>query len=174
METWKNIEGYEGSYQVSNEGRVKSCKFGKEKILKPRKDTNGYLQVNLCKDGKPVWKLVHRLVAEAFLPNPNNYEQVNHKDECKTNNNVDNLEWCDKKYNCNFGTRNQRSAEKRRNDPKQSRRVDQIDPQTGEVVRQWKSTNECGRNGYSQSAVSACAIGKYKQYKGYVWKYLQA
>jgi hypothetical protein len=171
MEQWRNIKDYEGLYQVSNEGRVKSLWFGREKILKGGKDKDGYLLVKLCQDGKQVMKKVHRLVAQAFLENPNNYEQVNHKDEDKTNNHVENLEWCNRSYNCNFGTRNQRSAEKRRNDPKQSKRVDQIDPITGEVIRQWASTMECGRNGYNQGDVSKCALGKYKQYKGYIWKY---
>lgn len=173
-EQWKNIEGYEGLYQVSNEGRVKSLgnnKTRKEKILKSVKNTRGYLTVQLWKDGKPVMKLVHRLVAEAFLGNPQNSPQVNHKDETPTNNNVNNLEWCDAKYNINYGTGNQRRAEKLLNHQDLSKRVDQIDPITGEVVRQWKSTAECGRNGFDQRNVSKCARGKYKQYKGYIWKY---
>lgn len=168
MEEWKDIEGYEGLYQVSNEGRVKSLgnnKSRKEKILKGVKNNMGYLQVQLWKDGKPVMKYIHRLIAEAFLENPQNLQEVNHKNENKTNNCVENLEWCDKSYNINFGTRNQRVAEK------QSKRIDQIDPQTLEVIRQWASTNECGRNGYNQGAVAACARGKLKQYKGYIWKY---
>ena len=166
MEEWKDIEGYEGMYQVSNQGRVKSLKFGKEKIRKCREMSNGYLVVGLCKEGKRTDKLVHRLVAEAFLPNPNNLPQVNHKDENPSNNNVENLEWCTPKYNCNYGTRNQRCSS-----PK---RVDQIDKVSGEVIRQWESTAECSRNGYSSGAVSECARGVRKQYKGYVWKYLQA
>lgn len=165
MEIWKDIEGFEGLYQVSDEGRVKSLKYGKEKILKGGK-ARGYLIVQLCKDGKQVMKFIHRLVAEAFLPNPNHLPQINHKDEDKTNNNVLNLEWCDSKYNSNYGTRNKRIVEKL------SRRVDQIDPITGEVVRQWASTRECEINGYRHTNVAACARGEYKQYKGYIWKYI--
>ena len=170
MEEWKDIEGFEG-YQISNYGRVKSLKFGKEKILKGGKDTNGYLLVGLWKDGKLVRKLVHRLVAEAFLSNPQNLPEVNHKDEDKANNCVENLEWCGRKYNVNYGTGTERSSEKRRNDPKRSKRIDQIDAVTGEVVRQWASTAECGRNGFGQRNVSACARGVKKQYKGFIWKY---
>jgi hypothetical protein len=173
-EQWRDINGYEGLYQASDEGRVKSLRFGKEKILKARDDGHGYFQVGLFKDGKQVFKRVHRLVAEAFLPNPNNYKEINHKDEDKTNNSVENLEWCDRKYNINYGTGVQRRAEKQINDPKRSKRVDQIDMVSGEVIRQWASTAECGRNGYDQGAVSRCARGKLKQFKGYVWKYIQA
>ena len=164
-EQWKNIEGYEGLYQVSDDGRIRNSKG---KMLKNVKNSWGYLQVGLHKDGKQVTKYIHRLVAEAFLPNPNNLPEVNHKDETPTNNQVSNLEWCDSKYNINYGTRNQRSAEK------QSKRVDQIDKVTGEVVRQWASTWECHRNGFDHGAVAACARGERKTHKGYVWKYLQA
>ena len=168
MEEWRDIKDYEGLYQISSEGKVKSLKWGKERILKGKKTPNGYLHVCLCKNGKLVWKRVHRLVAEAFLPNPQNLLEVNHKDECKENNHVENLEWCDRKYNCNYGTRNQRRAEK------QSKRVDQIDKVTGEIVHQWESTKECGRNGFSQGDVAACARGELKQYKGFIWKYIRA
>lgn len=165
MEVWKDIEGFEGLYQISNQGRVKSLWFGKEKILKGGK-ARGYLIIGLYKDGKLVMKLVHRLVAEAFLPNPQNLQEVNHKDENKENNNVENLEWCDRKYNCNFGTRNKKIAEK------QGKRVAQIDAVTGEVVRQWASTKECGRNGYSHGNVVECCNGLRKTHKGYIWKYI--
>lgn len=173
MEEWKDIEGYEGLYQISNYGRVKSLKYGKEKILKGGKVSSGYLQVGLCKDGKLVRKYIHRLVAEAFIPNPNNYEQVNHKDEDKSSNIVLNLEWCDSKYNNNYGTRNQRSAEKQINDPKRSKKVDQIDKVSGEVIRKWESTMECDRNGFNQGAVAACCNGLRKTHKGYIWRYIK-
>ena len=128
-EIWKDIEGFEGLYQVSNLGRVKSLGNGnsgnsKERILKARKDKYGYLLVHLYKDGKEKHFTVHRLVAKVFIPNPHNLPQVNHKDENKQNNFVwvnedgsvdfekSNLEWCDGKYNINYGSHNQRSAEK--------------------------------------------------------------
>ena len=122
-EEWRDIKGYEGKYQVSNLGRVKSLKNCKgnyrEKILKLGKDKLGYLQVVLSKEGKGKLFRVHRLVAESFIENTNNYPEVNHKDENKSNNCVDNLEWCDRKYNCNYGTRNIRRvrAQKGQNRP---------------------------------------------------------
>ena len=123
IEEWRDIKGYEKLYQVSNLGRVKSLpkfhrtsKFyssigymSKEKILKPLKQSCNYLQVDLCDiNGKRRKKYIHKLVAEAFIPNPNNYKYVNHKDEKKTNNKIDNLEWCSFDYNLNYGTRNAR------------------------------------------------------------------
>ena len=108
MEKWKNIAGYEGKYQISSLGRVKSLNYRntrKKKIIKLKKEKNGYIRVGLHYKGKQNLKSVHRLVAEAFIPNPNNYPIINHKDENKQNNRVDNLEWCTIKYNNNYGTR---------------------------------------------------------------------
>lgn len=126
IEIWKDIENYEGFYQVSNLGRIKSlardaykpngivnCHV-KEKILVPSLDGGGYPIVGLCKNGKRKIMKVHRLVAMAFIPNPENKPQVNHIDEVKINNVVENLEWCDASFNINFGTRNERSVQNRR------------------------------------------------------------
>ena len=101
-EIWKDVEGYDGKYQVSNIGRVKSLwdrGVKREKILSLQNHDAGYLRIVLSKDGIAKLYLVHRLVAEAFIDNPNNYEFVNHKDEDKKNNSVENLEWCTKSYN---------------------------------------------------------------------------
>jgi hypothetical protein len=109
IETWKDVKDYEYLYQISNLGNVKSLHYSggkKEKILKFSKDKDGYLQVNLTKNKKHKNYKVHRLVALNFIPNPDNLPQVNHKDENKQNNKVDNLEWCTNKYNNNYGTKN--------------------------------------------------------------------
>ena len=110
IEEWKRIKDYE-DYEISNFGRIKSYKQDKNgKITLGNKDKKGYLTKTLYnKDGCKTFK-VHRLVAQAFIPNPNNLPQINHKDENKTNNNVKNLEWCTNKYNLNYGTRNKRAA----------------------------------------------------------------
>lgn len=117
-EVWKSF-GYE-DYEVSNFGNVKSYKYDKVngKLMKPYKNTKGYLQIDLSLDGRKrqnrVHLAVHRLVANAFIPNPDNLPQVNHKDEDKTNNHVDNLEWCTNEYNARYGTKSKRVAQKRR------------------------------------------------------------
>lgn len=109
VEIWKDIEGYEGLYEVSNQGRVRSLNYnktGKVKELKPKNNGNGYLIAQLYKCGKIKYFLIHRLVAKAFLEDWSMwFPEVNHKDEDKTNNSVDNLEWCSTKYNNNYGTR---------------------------------------------------------------------
>ena len=115
-EIWKYIEGYEGLYEVSSYGRVRSLgqfvnhnyggyAYRKGRILKPGLGSRGYLSVTLSKNGIQKNYSVHRLVAQAFIENPDNLPQVNHKDEDRTNNNVTNLEWCDAKYNVNYGNR---------------------------------------------------------------------
>ena len=117
-EIWKDIEDYKGLYQVSNLGRVRgldridgSGRGWKGRMLSGKLRKNGYREVILCRDGKRKYMLVHRLVAEAFLPNLDNLPQVNHKDENPNNNQVDNLEWCDSQYNNNYGNHIKRVAE---------------------------------------------------------------
>ena len=165
-EIWCPIKGYEGLYEVSDQGRVRSIKFGKERILKPGRNTCCYLQVNLCKNGeKKKNLLVHRLVAQTFIPNPDNLPEVNHKDEDKDNNSVQNLEWCDRKYNINYGNRNQMVS------IKLSQPILQY-TKSGEFVREWKSTYDVERNlGYFHNSISYCCNGKLKSAYGYVWKY---
>ena len=112
MEEWRDIPGYEGLYQVSNIGNVRSLNYNRRKgcIHVLKLGYSPYANISLCKDGKPKHYLVHRLVAEAFIPNPNNYKEVNHIDEDKTNNKVENLEWCDRSHNINHGDRNNKHA----------------------------------------------------------------
>lgn len=168
-EIWKDILGYEGLYQVSNFGRVKSFKFGKERILKPGTNKYGYLIVILCKNGKVKHFYVHRLVAEAFIPNPHNYPCVNHKDECKTNNNVTNLEFCTYTYNNNYGTKIERIS-KNRDTSKYFKPILQY-TLDGVFVREWKSIAEAGRNGFNQGHITDCCRGVRKTHKGFIFKY---
>ena len=164
-EIWRTIKGFEGLYEVSDQGRVRSLKFGKERILKPLRNTCGYLQFCLYKNGEQKMYLVHRLVAQTFIPNPRNLPEVNHKDEDKTNNSVSNIEWCDRKYNLNFGTRAQRQSEKL------SKPVLQY-TKSGEFIGEWKSTRDVQRNlNYNQSNISKCCTGKCKKAYNFIWKY---
>lgn len=166
-EIWKSIAGYEGLYEVSDKGRVKSLKYGKERILKLGKDTVGYLYANLWKNGHGKNLLVHRLVAEAFIPNPNNLGTINHKDEVKTNNTVSNLEWMSKKDNLNYGTRNKRIAEAN------SKQVQMFDKQTGELLTTFPSNNEAERaTGVAHQSIGKCCLGKLKSAGGYIWRYV--
>lgn len=111
-EIWKPIASCSGMYEISNLGRVKSHKRKNEKILKPRANLDGYLQVNLTGFGKSKYVLVHRLVAQAFIPNPKKLPQVNHKNEIKDDNRLSNLEWCTAKYNNNYGHHGIKIAQK--------------------------------------------------------------
>ena len=180
QEIWKPVEGFENLYAVSNLGRIKSLWFGREKILKPHK-VKGYLQVGLCRNGKIKQFYVHRLVAEAFLPNPLGLPEVNHKDENKSNNVVSdvvsNLEWCSHKYNSNFGTRNERVASALTNHPAKSKTVEASKyPDFREIELRFASTWEADRNNYKQGAVSACCRGCFhregnNKYKNLYWRY---
>lgn len=172
-EIFKDIEGYEGLYQISNFGRVKSLGNGnsnnsKERILKPAKNNNGYLCVELSKQGKRKMHLVHRLVAQAFIENHNNLPQVNHKNQIKTDNQVGNLEFCTAAYNCNYGTHNQRVAESNTNHPNKSKQV--LCLETGII---YPSTKEVQRQtGFSQGNISECCNGKRKTCGGFHWQYV--
>lgn len=175
-EIWKDIKGYEGKYQVSNLGRIKSLqminnKFGivvhRERILKPTLRTN-YLGITLSKDNTHKNFIVHRLVAEAFIPNPKGLPCVNHKDENKLNNNAENLEWCTSKYNSNYGHSKEKMIKSLINNTRTSKPVRCIE--TGII---YPSAAEAER----QTGVKACNIslarnGKYNTAGGYHWKYI--
>lgn len=179
-EIWKDVVNYEGLYQVSNKGRVKriesvvkSClkyhngfKIVKEK-LKDFCFVNKYYSVVLCKNGKRKMFRVHRLVAQAFLPNPNNFEQVNHKDENKLNNCVENLEWCSAKYNQNYGTRKEKRIHSK------VKEIQKIDKNSKKILETYFSLSEASRqNNISYKAISRCATGKSKTSGGFIWKYV--
>lgn len=166
-EIWKDIEGYEGIYQVSNLGRVKSLKHSKEgKLLKGRVTGKGYLSVVLFRNSVRKSNSIHRLVAQAFIPNPENKPEVNHIDEDKTNNNIDNLDWSTPKENSNHGTRNDRIAETK------SIPIIVININTGEV-EEFYGISECARQlGLHKQNITSVLKGKRKQTGGYTFKYL--
>lgn len=187
IEEWRTPiydgEPYEG-YKVSNFGKILSLNYnntGKPDLMNPAEDTSGYLQVGLRKNGETNLCLVHRLVAQTFIPNPENLPEVNHKDEDKTNNFVflnedgsvdkekSNLEWKNHRDNCNHGTRNERIGKTSTNG-KQSKKVLQLSL-SGELIREWPSIHECGRNGFDFRNVSACCRGERKTAYGFRWEY---
>lgn len=172
-EIWKDVVGYAGLYQVSNLGNVKS----KRGLLKPQPRQHGYLAVWLYGHGnsakhKGKQFAVHRLVAEAFIPNPNAYSEVNHKDERKTNNCADNLEWMSHQQNSAFGTRGKRIGKANTNG-KKSKPIAQY-TRDGELLRVFPSLQEATRNGFNASNICNCAKGhpRYSQAYGYIWRYL--
>lgn len=219
-EIWKPVKGFDG-YEVSNLGNVRSLdrtiywiRNGK-KVASHIKGRNlvpvirrGY---KICKLTGGKYALIHRLVAKAFIPNPDNLPCINHKDENKGNNVWTNLEWCTVQYNNTYGTARERARAKnkgRKRSPEFRRRlsilatgrrwspeskakmsearrgcyntklskpVQALNPETGEVVHEFPSASEAGRNGYTQSNVSACCRGGYgyKTYKGFIWRYKQ-
>lgn len=175
-EIWKDIKGYEGLYQVSNLGKVKSLarfiqrnrvggRYYPELILKPTINIKryGYLYVHLHKKGVTKVVTVHRLVAEAFISNPNNLPEINHKDENKSNNCVDNLEWCTSKYNANYGNRNLKMS--------QAQGI-KVVAYNNEEYLIFNSQSEAGRVlGVAPSNITNC-VNKYpnRTLKGYRWK----
>ena len=201
LEIWKDVPGYEGIYQVSNLGRIKRLPLGKQwpyrrthNNIRKQHIKNGYCQVNLSKNNEVKWYGVHRLVAMAFIPNPYNYPQVNHKDEDKTNNfvfvNTDgtidydksNLEWCTQSYNNLWGTATERQiATRRRNDPngeswketgrKLSIKVAMCRKEDGTVINEFDSMTEASKmTGVYISTICNQCSGKRKSRRNYYWK----
>lgn len=179
-EIWKPVRGYDGLYEVSNYGRVRNART--KRILKQQLDGKGYLRVGLCKNGIMKTHKVHRLVAETFIPNPNNLPQVNHKNEDKTDNFVwvnpdgtvdlekSNLEWCTRKYNLNYGNYKEIQREIHLNEGGEP--VVQFS-KTGELINdKWESMSEVERVlGINHTNISKCCQGKIKSIGGFVWKY---
>lgn len=166
-EEWRPVVGYEGLYEVSNLGRVKS--LYKACILKPQKKRNGYFQVNLYKNGTMKSRAVHRLVATAFIPNPLGKPQVNHRDEDKQNNAVDNLEWVYARTNLNYGSRNGKAGKTISQKP--HRHILQYSL-TGELVAEYESSAAAMRKtGVWNTHIIQCCKGKVLTAGGYRWKY---
>ena len=166
MEIWKDIKGYKDLYQISNLGRIKSLyALHNGKILKPQKQKNGYFTIDLHRNGKFKRKTIHKLVAEAFIPNVNNYKYINHKDSDISNNKADNLEWCTQKYNIkyayDFGNKI----------PPHMKSVNQIDI-NGKVIATFISIQEAGRKTNIKSAnISKCCRNLRNKAGGYQWAY---
>ena len=161
IEEMKDIVGYDGLYAITRDGQVWSYK--RKKFLKPGLTKDGYHRVSLCKNGKGKNYLIHRLVAEAYIPNPNNYPQVNHRDENKQNNCASNLEWCDAKYNANYGTRTERAAKKR-----------SIPVYCIELNKIFDGARQAARElGLDNSDIIKCCKGKAKTHGGYHFRYAE-
>lgn len=168
IEEWRPVVGFEGLYEVSDLGRVKSLNYrrtGKEKILKPKKCNGGYLQLCLSNGKCRIMRMVHRMAAEAFLGECPAGLEVNHLDENKENNRVDNLEYCSRKYNVNYGTRTARMA------ATNSKPVLQYDLD-GNLVKRWPSAREIEQQmGIPSTNITACLKGRIKTTHGYIWRY---
>ena len=200
-EIWKPIIESNGDYYVSNYGRVRSTeRISKnnhlipEKILAIRKDKDGYCIATIYISGKRVDRKIHRLVADAFIPNPNNYPMINHKDETRDNNYVDNLEWCDAKYNANYGTCRQRQSiamrgrsreymkgDKnyfhthfyRRGKHPQAKKVNQYDLD-GNLIAVFLCLEDAAEAvGCTNGAISMACQGKRDKIKGFRWSYAE-
>lgn len=171
-EMWKDVAGYEGKYQVSNLGNVRSLHWhGSDLVmnLKPCSSRQGYLHIKLLDENHKSkdWK-VHRLVALAFIPNPANLPEIHHHDEDKKNNRVDNLSWVTKKQNCNLGTRNER------HNKAISKAVVQIDKKNGSIIARYDSITEATlKTGVDGTSISRVCYKrrKYKTAGGFVWAF---
>lgn len=156
------IENYP-NYTISDKGDVINIKTNKQ--LKPYTRKDGYVVVSLSKGGKKYKCYLHRLVAETFIPNPDNLPQVNHIDEDKTNNCVSNLEWITPKDNCNHGTRNERQG------LGHSKPIEQYDLE-GNFIKEWDSATQVERDlGFNHSNISKCCLGRYNIAYNYKWKF---
>lgn len=182
-EIWKTIDGHEGIFEYSSLGRIKSVgrwvhcirynkpysRFEPEKILKPKND-KGYLRIGLCINGRRIFRPVHRLIAMAFIPNPQNKPTVNHKSGIKTDNRVENLEWATISENTQHSFDNGLQLPRRGSDNIQSVPVAQFTME-GVWVRDWAGMGDIKRGlGLSQGSISNCIHGKTKSYSGYIWR----
>lgn len=179
METWRHVIGYEGLYEVSNTGKIRSL-FRYKKELKRIITKNGYERVQLFKNKVGTWLAVHRIVAEAFCEHPADCNIVNHKDECKTNNNANNLEWVTSVYNNVYGTRLKRMVENTDYSKRCINNENQIKAcskpisqytKEGVFIRDWNSASECHRaTGIDIAHIREVCLGRRKTAKGYVFR----
>ena len=184
MEEWRPIKGYEGLYEISNLGRVKSLEriitrsdgvkqTIKSKILKGTRDKDGYLIVGLSKNYETKQFKVHRLVAETFISNPDNKPEVDHINTNRTDNVATNLRWCTHEGNCNNVLSKKKRSEKIGKDNPKSKKVVQL-TLDGDLVKVWDSAKDAVREeGFSDSHISNCCKGKRKTHRGYKWVYYE-
>lgn len=176
IEIWKDIGGYDGLYQISNLGNVKSLYFHSTRnpsLLRQENMRYGYKRVTLSKDGETKRFSVHRLVALAFIPNPDNYPCINHKDENPSNNRSENLEWCTVQYNTNYGSGMRKMVETRNLNNGRYRElpIEQISSD-GESLNCYRSLHEAARaTGICLSSICFALRGRYKTAGGYLWRY---
>lgn len=175
-EQWKPIEGH-SYYEVSNQGRVRSYKRKNKginvvpHILTPRQNRCGYLYLDLRNNNQHNYKTIHRLVAKAFIPNPNNYACINHKDEDRTNNRVENLEWCNAKYNNNYGNCKQKKSAALINHPSLSKPIYQFNFY-GQFIQSYVSGSEAARqNGLKLSSLQKAAVHSNMYSGNWLWSY---
>lgn len=161
METYRDIQNYEGLYKVSDQGNIMN---NKGYIMRPAKNNKGYDLISLSKKGETKTLLVHRLVAETFIPNPNNLPQVNHIDENKDNNSVSNLEWCDMDYNIHYGT----ALERTHNCLKLPVIMYDLDMN---FVCFYDSVSATEKDGFVDTGVLKCCRGKQRKHKGFIFKF---
>lgn len=157
FEDWRDIPGFEGLYQVSNLGNVRALNYhysGKVKNLKQFDRGIGYLVVHLCKNGLQKYYYVHRLVGQAFIENPFNFNEINHINENKQDNRVENLEWCSRDQNVRYSKAKRVKCYK-----------------NNKLIKEYEAIRDVIKDGFSQSAVSNCCLGKRMTHKGYSWSF---
>lgn len=166
---WRDIEGYEGLYKVSECGDVMSLQGGRKTILSPNMTRRGYLQVGLCKNGTRKQHRIHRLVATAFCEGAGEFEEVNHIDEDKTNNHYENLEWCNRQYNVNYGAGIDKRSKKMMGNKNATKKVRCV-----ELDMTFDSTTEASEYlNCSRCNISSCLSGRIERCANYHWEYVE-